>query len=81
MSVEVIILIKIDRLDLPRTGLPLNTNGMVMLRLTRMARSPELRAHLAAYPALAHWQQRVEDTGCAVEPAWGSGAQLLHPME
>jgi hypothetical protein len=65
---------------IPRTGFPLNSDGVVVQRLTRMARSPQLREHLKTTPTLAQCRERVEDAGCSLEPAWGDGAQLFVPL-
>lgn len=67
--------------DLPKTGLPLNSDGVVVLRLTRMAGSERLREHLRATPTLAPCRQRVEDAGCSLEnQEWGHGAQFWVPL-
>jgi hypothetical protein len=37
---------EVSKHDIPTSGLPLNSDGAVVLRLTRIARSPQLRHHL-----------------------------------
>jgi hypothetical protein len=59
---------------------PLSSDGVVLLRLTRNARSPEVNA-LLLDPAgpLAGFHSRVVDAGCEVTPSWARGAKLYVP--
>jgi hypothetical protein len=58
--------------------LPLNPDGVVVLRLTRMARSSRLREHLRMM--LAPCCKHVEEAGCALEPEFAEGAQFFIPL-
>jgi hypothetical protein len=71
---------RLSKTDIPSTGIPLNSDGVVVLRLTRMARSPQLREHLRTTKTLAPARQRVEEAGCALEPEFGDGAQFFVPL-
>merc|ERR1712232_1299078 len=51
--------------DMPEPGVPLSGDGVVILRLTRMARSPEVHAKLTESSALSHCHKRVTDAGCS----------------
>jgi len=57
-----------------------SNDGVVILRLTRMARSPLVLGVLHKSPALSHCRQLVEDAGCSMEPPWAGGAKLLVPL-
>ena len=72
--------IQISNYDIPATGIPLNADGVVMLRLTRMARSPQLRAHLVTTAVLESDRKLVTDAGCSFEPSWAGGALVLVPL-
>lgn len=58
----------------------LNGDGIVVLRLTRMARSPQVTATLLESPALAECRARVTEAGCELMPSWAGGVMLLVPL-
>jgi len=60
--------------------LPLNSDGVVVLRLTRKARSPAVSLVLKTSEALSHCHKRVADAGCSFSPAWACGAKMLVPL-
>jgi len=66
--------------DMPDHGFPLSCDGVVILRLTRKARHPEVHEALTSSPMLAHCHQRVLDAGCSIVPEWACGARLLVPL-
>merc|ERR1740123_76035 len=78
-SAEVVEAVLRSKSDLPPTGLPLSGDGVVVLRLTRMARSPEVSKVLIESPALVHCHRRVADAGCSVMPPW-SPCWLFVPL-
>jgi len=59
---------------------PLSCDGVVLLRLTRMARSPDVKAIFLEHPALADCRSRVTNAGCEITPSWAGGARLLVPF-
>jgi len=63
--------------DAPTT---LSCDGVVILRLTRKARSREVHDALTTSPTLARCHKRVEDAGCSLSPDWASGARLFVPL-
>lgn len=69
-----------SKLDIPEEGVPLNSDGVVVLRLTRMARSPRLRNHLKTTSTLERARRFVIDAGCSLEPSWAAEAQLFVPL-
>eukprot|EP00930_Biecheleria_cincta_P025521 TRINITY_DN18163_c0_g2_i1.p1 TRINITY_DN18163_c0_g2~~TRINITY_DN18163_c0_g2_i1.p1 ORF type:complete len:519 (-),score=92.22 TRINITY_DN18163_c0_g2_i1:300-1856(-) len=69
-----------SKANIPSTGLPLNSDGVVVLRLTRMACSLKLREHLRTAETLAPCRQRVVEAGCAVEPESTNGPQFFVPL-
>jgi len=58
----------------------LSCDGVVLLRLTRMARSPDVTAVFFEHPALADCRSRVTNAGCEITPSWACGARLLVPF-
>merc|ERR1712217_371006 len=64
--------------DLPKTGLALNEDGVTVLRLTRMARSEDLRKHLQTTMTMYAINKRVQDAQCSADHS--SGAQLFIPL-
>eukprot|EP00419_Tripos_fusus_P067662 CAMPEP_0172933526 /NCGR_PEP_ID=MMETSP1075-20121228/220551_1 /TAXON_ID=2916 /ORGANISM="Ceratium fusus, Strain PA161109" /LENGTH=990 /DNA_ID=CAMNT_0013794869 /DNA_START=61 /DNA_END=3033 /DNA_ORIENTATION=+ len=66
--------------DMPASGIPLSRDGVVILRLTRKARSPEVHEALCESLILSGCHQRVLDAGCSVSPEWALGARLLVPL-
>jgi len=66
--------------DASANGIPLNADGVALMRLTRMARSPGLRAHLRKTPLLEPCRHTVAEAACSLEPLWGEGALLLIPL-
>jgi hypothetical protein len=58
---------------------PLNSDGVVLLRLTRMARSVDVVNLLVEAPTLAACRARVTDAGCDITPDWACGAKLFVP--
>lgn len=64
-------------------GVPISGDGVVLLRLTRCAQTPEVRAALAESPLLEPCRRRVQEAGCSMSPpsARGcGGAMLLVPL-
>ena len=59
---------------------PLSCDGVVLLRLTRVARSPDVAAIFLDHPALEDCRNRVINAGCEITPSWASGARLLVPF-
>jgi len=60
-------------------GRPLSGDGVVLLRLTRMARSPEVLEALMTSAALDSCRQRVTQAGCEIAPSGCGGAKFLVP--
>jgi len=58
---------------------PLNSDGVVLFRLTRMAKKNEVIEVLLKSPALELCRKRVVDAGCEIAPAWACGAKLFTP--
>ena len=69
-----------SKADMPATGVPLSGDGVVILRLTRKSRSPEVLAVLSQSHLLSHCHARVADAGCSVTPDWANGAHSLVPL-
>jgi len=61
------------------TAIPLSNDGVVLLRLTRMARTPEVIDTLLTSPALEQCRNRVTDAGCEVAPFGCAGAKFFVP--
>merc|ERR1712048_814706 len=61
-------------------GLPLNPDGIVVVRLTRKSRSPEVRQAILGSQFTAQAVRSVHDAGCELEPEWADGAMLLVPL-
>lgn len=55
-------------------------DDIILLRLTRKARSPEVASQLLGSPFLASCRARVIAARCEVAPAWANGAKLLTPI-
>lgn len=53
---------------------------LVLLQLTRQARSAKVTDQLMNAPQLAHCRQLVADEGCQLQPNWAGGAWLLAPL-
>jgi hypothetical protein len=62
------------------TPLWLNADGVVPLRLTRRAQSPEVAEALRTAPELEACRAIVEDAGCEIHPSWANGAWILFPL-
>eukprot|EP00931_Biecheleriopsis_adriatica_P092748 TRINITY_DN66528_c0_g1_i1.p1 TRINITY_DN66528_c0_g1~~TRINITY_DN66528_c0_g1_i1.p1 ORF type:complete len:708 (-),score=108.20 TRINITY_DN66528_c0_g1_i1:29-2152(-) len=69
-----------SKVDAPVSGIPLSADGVVVLRLTRMARSPQVLELLQTTALLMHCRQRVAEAGCSIQPPWAEGAKLLVPL-
>ena len=61
-------------------GLPLNPDGLVVCRITRKSRSPEVRQAILGSPFTARAVKSVLDAGCELEPEWADYAMLLVPL-
>jgi len=72
--------IVLSKADMPLSGVPLSSDGVVILRLTRKARSPEVQEALTTSPILSECHQRVLEAGCDIMPDWAGGAKLLVPL-
>jgi len=72
--------ILLSKADMPLSGVPLSSDGVVILRLTRKARSPEVQEALTTSPTLSKCHQRVLEAGCDIMPDWAGGAKLLVPL-
>merc|ERR1711957_285450 len=55
-------------------------DDIVVLRLTRLARSPEVETLLFESPFLADCRAHVVAAGSEIAPAWANGAKLFVPM-
>jgi hypothetical protein len=60
--------------------LEFSDDGVIVLRLDRRARAPEVASALLEAPALSSCRARVEQAGCELRPPWANGAWLLVPM-
>jgi len=69
------IAIQRSRADLPA----LSGDDVVLYRLTRMARLPEVTSTLLESPLLLPCRERVIDAGCEISPSWSSGAKFFVP--
>jgi len=58
---------------------PLSGDGVVLLRLTRMARTPEVLDALLTSPALEECRNRVTEAGCQVAPHGACGPKFFVP--
>lgn len=58
---------------------PLSGDGTVLLRLTRMARTPDVLDALLSSPALEGCRNRVTEAGCEVAPHGVCGPKYLVP--
>mmetsp|Transcript_28386 Transcript_28386/g.50489 ORF Transcript_28386/g.50489 Transcript_28386/m.50489 type:complete len:632 (+) Transcript_28386:78-1973(+) len=72
--------IMLSKSEMPPSGIPLSRDGVVIMRLTRKARSREVIALLTESPLLSHCHQRVKDAGCSMSPTWANGAKLFVPL-
>lgn len=61
-------------------GTGFNADEIVVLRLTRMARSPQVTSILLHSPVLEACRKRVLDAGCDLMPPWAEGAKLFLPL-
>jgi len=61
------------------TAAPLSNDGVVLLRLTRMARTPEVIETLLTSPALQQCRNRVTDAGCEITPLGSAGPKFFVP--
>ena len=61
-----------SRCDIQNSGLPLSNDGVVALRLTRAARSPEIRQALSTSPDLSHCLEIMADAQLSKLPLQGS---------
>ena len=52
---------------------------VVVLRLTRMARTPQVAELFLHSPVLERCRRRVKNMGCDVSPSWADGAKILVP--
>jgi len=59
---------------------PLSSDGQVVLKITRMARSQDTHDALFTSPELAHCRSRVADAECELQPAWAGGATCFVPF-
>jgi len=64
--------------ELLERGLPLSSDGVVILGLTKRARAPEVLEALRA-PILERCHKRLEAAGCVMTPEW-TEAKLLVPL-
>ena len=53
---------------------------LVLLQLTRQARSAKVSEQFLKAPQLAHCRQRVAEAGSELQPDWAGGAWLLTPL-
>jgi len=53
---------------------------LVLLQLTRQARSAKVSEQFLKAPQLAHCRQRVAEAGSEMQPDWAGGAWLLTPL-
>ena len=60
--------------------MPLSADGVVVLGLTRMARSPKILELLQSTALMAHCRERVAEAGCSIQPPWAGGAKTLVPL-
>lgn len=58
---------------------PLSADGVVLLRLSRMARAPCIMSMFRTSEHLEHCRRRVGDAGCEMFPSW-TEAKLLVPL-
>jgi len=65
--------------DLLEKGLPLSSDGVVILRLTKRARAREVLDALQASPILERCHKRLKAAGCVMMPEW-TEAKLLVPV-
>ncbi|CAE7315220.1 ODA11 [Symbiodinium natans] len=63
----------------PQSGTTSSSEEVVVLRLTRMARSPQVIELLLHSPALQACRRRVLNAGYDIEPAWANGAKIFVP--
>ncbi|CAE7541974.1 unnamed protein product [Symbiodinium sp. CCMP2592] len=63
----------------PYSGTGSSGEDVVVLRLTRMARSPQVINLLLQSPVLEPCHERVRNSGCGVSPTWANGAKILVP--
>jgi len=65
--------------ELLERGVPLSSDGVVILRLTKCARAPEVLEALQGSPMLERCHKRLEAAGCVMTPEW-TDAKLLVPL-
>lgn len=62
-----------------QSGTSSSGEGVVVIRLTRMARSPQVTNLLLQSPVLESCRRRVRDAGCDIMPDWAAGAKVFVP--
>lgn len=65
----------------PSIGTGSSVEEIKVLRLTRMARSPEVMSLLLGSPVLEGCRRRVLEAGCILMPPWANGAKLFVPLQ
>jgi len=72
----------LQTIQLSRTELPtvLSGDNVVLFRLTRHARSPQVISIFNDSELLSNCRRRVLEAGCEISPLWASGAKLLVPL-
>lgn len=68
-----------SKVDLLERGVPLSSDGVVILRLTKRARAPEVLEALQGSPILERCHKRLAAAGCVMTPEW-TEAKLLVPL-
>jgi hypothetical protein len=62
-----------SKLEIQKKGLPLSVDGVVVLRITSRARSPEVREAILKCPSVAPVLDHIREAGCSPQPAWSGG--------
>jgi len=73
---ELLQAIQRSKADVPAV---LSGDNVVLLKLTRMARTKEVLSVLLESEALLECRRRVLEAGCEITPSWASGAKLFVP--
>eukprot|EP00930_Biecheleria_cincta_P087231 TRINITY_DN76485_c0_g1_i1.p1 TRINITY_DN76485_c0_g1~~TRINITY_DN76485_c0_g1_i1.p1 ORF type:complete len:433 (-),score=66.99 TRINITY_DN76485_c0_g1_i1:414-1712(-) len=68
-----------ETLGVAQSGTSSSGEEVVVIRLTRMARSPQVTNLLLQSPALESCRRRVRDAGCDLMPEWAAGAKVFVP--
>lgn len=73
--------LELDAAPAPDDGGMVLLDDVLVLRLTRMARSAEVTAILLSSHVLDACRQRMAATGYDITPQWAGGAKLFVPLE